>query len=62
MELKFKLKIKDVELELTEEELRELYGKLNGLLGYNTTYIPYTPYYPSYPNTPWVTYCGNEKW
>jgi hypothetical protein len=38
-------------LELSEEEAKELYGKLNMIFGEKKEYIPY----PTYPTYPWYT-------
>lgn len=64
MEIKIKIKVKDVELEVSKEDLKELYDFLKGLFEERTVdhWIPY-PTYPTYPRNPWITYtdtAGNE--
>ena len=57
MNITIKVKFKNVELEMTPEEAKELVKILEGVTGGKITeYIPYYPYYPSrwYPNT-WET-------
>jgi len=45
MKIKLILTIKDTEIELTEEEARELYNKLNGMFGRGYYTYPWTyPY------------------
>ena len=54
MEIRVKLKIKDVEIELSQLEIKELQVALNKLMGmedHKTLYVPYT--YPWYPATTW---------
>lgn len=59
MEVKIKLKIKDVEIELNRKEAKELKDILNDLVGREKEYIPYPEPYPVYPN-PW--YPVYDKW
>ena len=62
MDIKIKLKIKDVEIELDRKELKELQSILNELFPKEKEYIyyPYRPlevtWYPWYPNAPSITY------
>ena len=58
MEIKLKLKIKDVEIELSKDEAKELVKLLEGLTGEKIIeYRGYWyPYWPVYPSTPWVTW------
>lgn len=63
MEIKFKIKIKEVEIELSMEELCELKKTLEDVLGersvvYPIYLIPPTPLWPTYPIQPWVTICS----
>lgn len=66
MEIKFKIKIKEVEIELSMEELCELKKTLEDVLGersvvypiYPIYPIPPTPLWPTYPIQPWVTICS----
>ena len=58
MELKLKLKIKDIEFELTEEEARELYNSLDNIYGNEKAIYPIYPInpivIPNYPPySPW---------
>ncbi len=55
MEIKIKLKIKDVELELSEKETRELHDILDHLVDQNGRIMWY-PYYPYYPFPSWEPY------
>ena len=50
MELKIKLKVKDTEIELTEDEARELKKRLDNICAWKTEYVPY---YPTYPTWTW---------
>ena len=52
MELKIKLKVKDVEIELTKDEALELKGLLGELCMQKTEYVPCYPYYPTSPTFP----------
>lgn len=69
MEVKIKLKIKDVEIELSREDAQELRDILNGLVAKEKEYIPYPitypityPVYPDpYPHRPWSPWYG-EHW
>ena len=59
MEVKIMLKIKDVEIKLTDEELGELYSTIKRLMG-RTEYIPYPLYpqilpYEPYVDRPYIT-------
>lgn len=55
-EIKIKLKVKNVEVELSLEEVRELAGILQRLTG-EKEYIPSYPTYPIYPTyPPWPTH------
>jgi len=58
MELKIKLKIKDVEIELDKKELKELKNILDELFPKEKEYIYYPTYYPIYRTYPYweVTY------
>ena len=49
MELKVKLKLKDVEIELSKEEAQELVETLKDIFGKEKEYVPYNPWYPSWP-------------
>ena len=49
MELKIKLKVKDVEIELTQDEAVELKDLLGKLCTEKTEYVPYYPQYPYFP-------------
>ena len=73
MEIKLKLKIKDVEIELTMEEMKKLKELLNELTGREVIeekeYIPYYPYryndwwYYEQPYkwySPWTILCDNK--
>ena len=71
MELKIKLKVKDVEIELTKDEALELKDLLDKLCTQKTngwtdhTYIPYHPYYPTYPTYPtwtWPEHYAPLEW
>lgn len=59
--IKITLDIEDIELDLTEEQARALYYKLNSLFGYKEpTPLPYpVPYYP-YPSYPYVTWTDDK--
>ena len=48
MELKIKLKVKDVEIELTEDEALELKDLLDKLCTQKTEYMPYYRYFPTW--------------
>ncbi len=50
MEVKIKLKIKDVEIELKKDEAEELRDILNGLVRKEKEFVPYPLLYPVYPN------------
>lgn len=53
MDVKVKLKLKNVEVELSVEEAKELKNILEGILCEQPT-IKIVPYYvPSYPSVPW---------
>ena len=56
MEIRLKLKVKDVEIELSREEMKELKDALDELLGAKVEkeYYPVYPYYPY--NPPIITY------
>ena len=55
IEVDVNIKIDDVELHLSEDEMKELSFKLDKVLGkQQIPYIPY-PVYPS-PIQPWITY------
>ena len=69
MELKIKLKVKDVEIELTKDEAIELKDLLDKLCTQKTEYVPWQPYYPTYPTYPWTyspewwrTTDGGTRW
>jgi len=53
VELKIKLKVKDVEIELTKDEALELKDLLDKLCTQKTEYVPWQPYYPTYPTWTW---------
>ena len=55
MEVKIMLKIKDVVVELTEEEIDDLFETLKRIKGGGRTEFPIIYPYPSYPSTPWIT-------
>ena len=52
MDIKLKLKIKDVELEFSKDEIIELKNLLDELFP-NKEFLPYTPYYPPVHYTWW---------
>ncbi len=56
MDIKIKLKVKDVEIELSLEELRELKEIIETLTEKKIEYVPYVrPYVPTYPYPePWI--------
>jgi hypothetical protein len=56
MEIKLKLKIKDVEIELSEKEVTELRDIIERLFPKQS--IQYVPYYPYTWTTPWI----REPW
>lgn len=62
MEIKLKLKVRDVEIELTKDEAIKLKELLDGLTGKEIIkekeYVPWYPYrwYPYYTQTYWDTY------
>ncbi len=72
MDIKLKLKVKDVEIELTQEEAKKLHAVLDELVGdKKITYIypqhyyeidPYRPWRPSYIVTSGYANCdiGND--
>ena len=67
MELKIKLKVKDVEIELTEDEALELKGLLDKLCAQKTEYVPYYRYFPTWtwPLEWWqqpYTYTTDNTW
>jgi hypothetical protein len=57
MQIKLRLELDDKVLELTEDEARELYTKLDALFGNNTVYIPYTV-----PDTDTYTVPDTDIW
>jgi hypothetical protein len=58
-----KFEIGGKEIELTEEEARQLQGELNQVFGSPPVSIPYIPYvWPVDPTQPWVTYGGDTTW
>ena len=61
MEVKIKLKIKNIEIELSEKEIGELKDILDRLTGptrpiIEKEFVPYPVIYPVYPPTPWWYY------
>ena len=50
---KVKIEINDQKIELTIEEIRELHGVLDRLLGEQKLNIPNIPYIPCYPPYPY---------
>lgn len=56
MDLKIRLKIKDVEIELDKKELKELKDILNELFPKEKEYISYPVYYRIYPWYDHTTY------
>lgn len=64
MEIKLKLKIKDVEIELTEKEVTELRDIIKRLFPEQTVqYVPYYPYTWSEPwkCDKWIIYCNTTS-
>ncbi len=57
VEQKITVTIKDVTLELSGDEARELMTKLKIELE-TPSYVPYYPSYPQHPNWPTITYFG----
>ena len=57
--MKITLKVGKKELQLSEEEARELYNDLAKIYSQPITYIP-LPNNPAPYNYPWVTYCGSS--
>ena len=56
MEIKIKLKVKDVEIELSLDELKELKSVIEDLTEKRIEYVrdvPYILYFPTYPE-PWI--------
>ncbi len=49
MDIKLKLKIKDVEIELSAQEAKDLLSLLDGLVGPKEKQHYWTPYYPYWP-------------
>ena len=62
MELKIKLKVKDVEIELTKDEALELKDLLDKLCTQKTEYVPYYPTYPIQPTYPWSPWYTGTPW
>ena len=62
MELKIKLKVKDVEIELTKDEAVELKDLLDKLCTQKTEYVPYYPQYPVQPTYPWSPWYTGTPW
>ncbi len=63
MEVKLKLKIKDVEIELSEKEVGELRDILKKLFPEpSITYVPYYPYkwVDPWSYGHWTTYCAEN--
>lgn len=61
MEIKLKLKVKDVEIELTTDEAKELAKALQNLVEPNEVYIP--SWWPSYPiKWTYTTTTNNPDW
>ena len=58
MNITIKVKFKNVELEMTPAEAKELVEVLKGITGGETVkWYPYTPWYPTHPWSTWTTTC-----
>ena len=65
MEIKIKLKIKDVEIELTKDEAKDLRDVLNGLVGEKVIekiIEEHHHHYGSYPHYPYPIYIEKYRW
>jgi hypothetical protein len=61
MEIKLKLKVKDVEIELSQEDAKELRDALNSLVGKPEVIREY-PWYPWIFGYPKTTFIGTPEW
>ena len=62
-DIKLKLKIKDIELELSKDEVIQLRDMLNEVFAKERSYIPYVPYREPYRPNPltWWRYTTGQN-